>query len=145
LTTSSKESILSIFFDLIVLQECCSLIRPLAGPIVLGFPGFKPTECPPEVSFSENRPCKRFPVKYFNSGRYSRVPGHRNHQNDPASVFLSTYGWSQHPACQRWLLLVVSCFYKTLTNCHPNQRVSKEQCRKPAKKYFYIEISCRIF
>ena len=32
---------------------------------------------------------------------YSRVPGHRNHVFDPASVFLSTHRWSQHPACQR--------------------------------------------
>ena len=58
---------------------------------------------------------------------YSRVPGHRNHRNDPASVFLSTYWWSQHPACQRWLFLVVSCFCKPLRNCHPRQRVSKKK------------------
>jgi len=73
---------------------------------------------------------------------YSRVPGHRNHRNDPASVFLSTHWWSQHPACQRWLFLVVSCFYKPLRNCHPSQRISKVQCEKLAKKFFYIEISC---
>jgi len=45
----------------------------------------------------------------------SSVPGHRlrNHLNDPASVFLSTHWWSQHPACQR-------CFYRPLRNCHPS-------------------------
>jgi len=64
---------------------------------------------------------------------YSVIPGHRNHRNDPASVFPSTHWWSQHPACQRWLFLVVSCFYKPLRNCHPSQRVSKVQCKKPAK------------
>jgi len=46
------------------------------------------------------------------------IQGHRNHLNDPASVFLSTHRWSQHPACQR-------CFYKPLINCHPpSQQVS---------------------
>jgi len=51
-------------------------------------------------------------------GVYSRVQAHRNHGFDPASVFLSTHWWSQHPACQ-------CCFYKPLRNCHPSQRVSK--------------------
>ena len=46
------------------------------------------------------------------------IQGHSNHLNDPASVFLSTHRWSQHPACQR-------CFYKPLINCHPpSQQVS---------------------
>jgi len=31
----------------------------------------------------------------------SRIPGRRNHVFDPASVFLSTHSWSQHPTCQR--------------------------------------------
>jgi len=48
---------------------------------------------------------------------YSRVPGHKNYDFDPASVFRSTHWWRQHPACQR-------CFYKPLRNCHPSQRVS---------------------
>jgi len=48
---------------------------------------------------------------------YRRVPGHRNHVFDPASVFLSTHWLSQHPACQR-------CFCKPWGNCHPSQRVS---------------------
>jgi len=69
---------------------------------------------------------------------YSSIPAHRNHQNDPASVFLSTHWWSQHPASQRWLFLVVSCFFKPLRNCHPSQRVSKVQCKKPAKKNISI-------
>jgi len=47
---------------------------------------------------------------------YSRVPGQRNHWNDPASEFLSAHWWSQHPACQR-------CFYQPLKNCHPSQRI----------------------
>jgi len=67
---------------------------------------------------------------------YSRVPGHRNHRNDTANVFLITHWWSQHPACHRWLFLVVSCFFKPLGNCHPSPRVSKVQCKKPAKKIF---------
>jgi len=57
----------------------------------------------------ENAPCR--------TCEYRVIPGHRNHRNDPASVFLSTHWWSQHPACQR-------CFYKPLRNCHPSQRVS---------------------
>jgi len=65
---------------------------------------------------------------------YRVILGHRNHWNDPASVFLSTHGWSQHPACQHWLFLVISCFFKPLRNCHPSQWVSKLQCKKPAKK-----------
>ena len=48
---------------------------------------------------------------------YSRVPGHRNHRNDPASEFLSTHWWRQYAACQR-------CFYQTLRICHLSQRVS---------------------
>ena len=40
-----------------------------------------------------------------------------NHVFDPASVFLSTHWWSQHPDWQR-------CFYKLLTNCKFNQQVS---------------------
>jgi len=47
---------------------------------------------------------------------YRVILGHKNHRNDPASVFLSTHWWSQHPACQR-------CFYKPLINCHSSQRV----------------------
>ena len=43
---------------------------------------------------------------------YRVIPGHRNHVFDPASVFLSTHWWSQHPACQR-------CFYKPFRNCSP--------------------------
>ena len=74
----------------------------------------------------------------------SKVPRHRNHQNGPASVFLSTHWWSQHLACQPWLFLVVSCFYKPLRNCHPSQRVSKVQRKKVKKKYFCIEILCWI-
>jgi len=42
---------------------------------------------------------------------------HRNHRNDPASEFLSTHWWSQHPACQR-------CFYQPFRNFHPSQQVS---------------------
>jgi len=71
-----------------------------------------------------------------NSTAYSRIPGRRNHRNEPASVFLSTHWWSQHPACQCWLFLVVSCFYKPFRNCHSRQRVSKVQCKKLAKKIF---------
>jgi len=71
---------------------------------------------------------------FFRDAHYSRVPKRRNHRNDPASVFLSTHWWSQHPACQRWLFLVVSCVYKPLRNCHPSQWVSKVLCKKPAKK-----------
>jgi len=48
---------------------------------------------------------------------YRVIPGHRNHVFKPASVFLSTNRWSQHPACQR-------CVYKPLRNCHHRQRVS---------------------
>jgi len=68
--------------------------------------------------------------------RYSSVPGHRNHRNHLAStgIFLSTQGWNQHPACQRWLFLLVSCIYKPPRNCPPSQRVSKLQCKKSAKK-----------
>ena len=82
---------------------------------------------------------------------YSRVPGHINHRNDPASVFLSTHWWSQHPACQRCLFLVVSCFYKPLRNCHPSHRVSqaKVHCKKPAKKIsilrFYVAFLKRFY
>jgi len=47
---------------------------------------------------------------------YSSIPAHRNHTFDPATVFLSTHWWSQHPACQR-------CFYKPLKNYYPSQRV----------------------
>jgi len=36
------------------------------------------------------------------------------------------------------LFLVVSCFFKPLRNCHPSQRVSKVQCKKPAKKNISI-------
>ena len=46
-----------------------------------------------------------------------RLPRARNHGFDPASVFLSTHWWSQHPACQR-------CFYKPWRNCPASQRVS---------------------
>jgi len=49
--------------------------------------------------------------------RYSSIPGHRNHLNDPASMFINTHWWSQHPTCQH-------CFYKPSRNCHPSQRVS---------------------
>jgi len=48
--------------------------------------------------------------------------------------FLSTHWWSQHRASQRWLFLVVSCFFKPFRNCHPSQLVFKVQCKKPAKK-----------
>jgi len=34
--------------------------------------------------------------------------------DDSASVFVSTHWWSQRPACQCWLFLVVSYFYKLL-------------------------------
>ena len=67
---------------------------------------------------------------------YSVIPGHRNHRNDPASVFLSTHWWSQHPACQCWLFLVDFCFFKPLRKCHPSQRGFKVQCKKQAKKIF---------
>ena len=72
--------------------------------------------------------------------QYRVIPAHRNHRNDPASVFLSTHWWSQHPASQRWLFLVVSCFFKPLRNCHPSQRVLKVQCKNRPKECFYIEI-----
>ena len=50
--------------------------------------------------------------------------GHRNHWNDPASEFLSTHWWSQHPACQR-------CFYQPLRKCHPSQRLSTPPVETP--------------
>ena len=37
----------------------------------------------------------------FHKHSYRVIPGHRNQVFDPASVFLSTHSWSQHPACQR--------------------------------------------
>jgi len=43
------------------------------------------------------------------------IPGHRNYDFDPASVFLSTRWWSQHPASQRWLFLVPLNHYETAT------------------------------
>jgi len=69
---------------------------------------------------------------------YSSVPEHKTHRNDPASVFLSTHWWSQRPACQHWMFLVVSFFYKPLRNCHPSQQGFKVQCKKLAKKNISI-------
>jgi len=40
-------------------------------------------------------PCWRC-ARFFQC--YRVILGHTNHRNDPASVFLSTHWWSQHPA-----------------------------------------------